>query len=474
MKDERAEDAALLARELAERLQAIATPPPGRAAAPAPAPGAPPRVSLAGPRAMVENGARFAAPVVPAGVRLFAAKKLLLRALRIVTRDQTVFNSAIAEALRTGLAEIEAALNAALADGAEARGLAAAAREEVSRGAAEAAERALADERARGRLEASLATADADLARRIAVVSDELSGALTREAAAREALERDRDARSEALARRHEREDETRARIETRLATVSDEMRLLRREWEASAAPRAARPPAPAPAARAAQPLDAGDPLRAAVYFDFERRFRGSEESIKERQRADAQRFRGAPGPVADLGCGRGEFVELLREAGVPAVGCDANPLMVARAEAKGLDVARADLFDFLRAREDRSLGGITAFQVVEHLPPALLHELVELAAEKLAPGGRILLETINPESVYAMRWFWMDLTHVRPVPAPSLEQLLAANGFRDVVVDFRSPVPEAEKGGALDDPRLAAMARLLFAPQDYAVTGVK
>jgi len=92
------------------------------------------------------------------------------------------------------------------------------------------------------------------------------------------------------------------------------------------------------------------------------------------------------------------------------------------------------------------------------------------------APGGRVLFETVNPESVYAMRWFWMALTHVRPVPAPSLAQLLTASGFRDVRVDFRSPVPEGEglSAEAAKDPRLANVAKLLFAPQDYAVTGVK
>ena len=157
-------------------------------------------------------------------------------------------------------------------------------------------------------------------------------------------------------------------------------------------------------------------------------------------------------------------------------IGCDANPVMASRAKEKGLAVDDADLFTWLAERPDGSLGGITAFQVVEHLPPASLFDLVELAARKLAAGGRVLFETINPESVYAMRWFWMDLTHVRPVPAPSLSHLLTANGFRDVRVDFRSPVPETEglPAEAAKDPRLANVARLLFAPQDYAVTGVK
>jgi O-antigen chain-terminating methyltransferase len=220
----------------------------------------------------------------------------------------------------------------------------------------------------------------------------------------------------------------------------------------------------------------ADDPLRAGLYMDFEEHFRGSEADIRARQAKDAARFRGAKGPVADLGCGRGEFLEAVKAEGLTGIGCDANPVMAARAKEKGLAVEAADLFAWLLARPDASLAGITAFQVVEHLPPASLFDLVELAVRKLAPGGRLLFETVNPESVYAMRWFWMDLTHVRPVPAPSLAQLLKASGLREVTVDWRSPVPESEglPQGLADDPRFAPLARLLFAPQDYAVTGVK
>jgi len=220
----------------------------------------------------------------------------------------------------------------------------------------------------------------------------------------------------------------------------------------------------------------ADDPLRAGLYVDFEEHFRGSEADIRARQAKDAARFRGAARPVADLGCGRGEFLEALKAEGVTGIGCDANPVMAARAREKGLAVDATDLFTWLGAREDDSLSGITAFQVVEHLAPASLFDLVELAVRKLAPGGRVLFETVNPESVYAMRWFWMDLTHVRPVPAPSLAQLLRVSGLKDVAVDFRSPVPESESlpASLADDPRFAPLARLLFAPQDYAVTGVK
>jgi SAM-dependent methyltransferase len=373
----------------------------------------------AGPRAMLENAGRFVAPVLPAGASLRPLKAVLLRVLRIVTRDQTTFNSALLEALRGALLELR-----------------------------QIAEDFASESKAREAMGRDLLASQRRL----------------------DALETDRDERA------REREQEEKQRQD-----LGERLRMLRLEWSSlrSNLQNLSEGRAPAGAAARAEgsaAVRADDPLRAGLYVDFEEHFRGSEEDIRARQSSDAARFRGAPGPVADLGCGRGEFLEALAAEGVAAIGCDANPAMAARAKEKKLAVDQADLFTWLAGRADDSLGGVTAFQVVEHLPPASLFDLVELAIRKLAPSGRVLFETINPESVYAMRWFWMDLTHVRPVPAPSLAQLLTASGFRDVAVDFRSPVPESEglPLGLADDPRFAPLARLLFAPQDYAVTGVK
>ena len=222
--------------------------------------------------------------------------------------------------------------------------------------------------------------------------------------------------------------------------------------------------------------MDAGDPVRAGQYVSFEETFRGSEEEIGRRQAHDVERFRGVAGPVADLGCGRGEFLSALAAAGLAGLGCDANPLMAEHARSRGLAVDRADLLDWLAARPDGSLGGITAFQVVEHLPTDALFRLVDLATAKLTKGGILLLETVNPESVYAMKWFWMDLTHVRPVPGPSLAHLLTSAGFREVAVEYRSPVPERDRipEPAAASAELSPVARLLFAPQDIAVVGTR
>jgi SAM-dependent methyltransferase len=417
-------------------------------------------------RALLENAGRFVSPVLPAEAALRPLKAALLRVLRVVTRDQTTFNSAVLEAVRGALLETETALRDVSASAGAARDAARRAEEAAGRMGAEAAVR----------LSDAVAALEARLDRDRGAVERDLHAGLGRI----DALEKDRDVRFEALAREREKTREETGEILRKVEEASEGLRMLRLDWSSlrsnlqNVARGAATPAARGSEAKAA--LRADDPLRAGLYVDFEEHFRGSEEDIRRRQKADAARFRGAPGPVADLGCGRGEFLEALAGEGANGIGCDANPVMAGRAKEKGLAVDAADLFAWLAGQADGSLGGITAFQVVEHLAPASLFDLVELAARKLAPGGRVLFETVNPESVYAMRWFWMDLTHVRPVPAPSLAQLLTASGFRDVSVEFRSPVPETEglSAEASKDPRLAPIARLLFAPQDYAVTGVK
>ncbi len=491
------DDARALARELAAELAALATPGPegpGGAGASRPSAGAD-RPSLSGPRAILENGARFVSPTLPADAPFRSLKALVLRALRIVTRDQTVFNSAVAEALRTALLEVEALLAREAAGRRELESALNAARAAGERNA----ERLDAEEAARLALGGLLGAAE----RRLASAEDRF-----REAAGRLGTFDDVTADLHATQRRVDtletRSDEALGRIAgllsrvdghgsrideaahgvERLSQLAEEVRVLRLEWSALRSElrkeggRAKTPARVEPVAAAASGPEpqADDPLSAGLYAEFERTFRGSEADIRHRQEKDLALFAAVPGPVADLGCGRGEFLEALRDAGREGVGCDSNPVAVAICREKGLAVDEADLFGWLEARPDGSLGGVAAYQVVEHLQPRQLTVLVETAVRKLAPGGRLLLETVNPESVAAMRWFWMDLTHVRPVPGPSLAKLMEACGLRDVEVELRSPVPEAVSGpvAASTDPVVRAMAGLVFAPQDVAVTGVR
>jgi len=243
------------------------------------------------------------------------------------------------------------------------------------------------------------------------------------------------------------------AELEERLA------RLERR-------PRANGAPAPAQTVAAQSGADAFPD-----YFAYESRMRGSTETVRERQRGYVDDFRDAA-PVLDLGCGRGELLGLLREAGVEARGVDADADMVAYARGEGLDVEQADVLAYLEGLEDGSLGGVFAGQVVEHLPPATLLRLLELSARKLRPGGLLVAETINPLSPLALRSYFADLTHAQPLVPATLALLARQAGFREVETRFLNE--PAERLTIPDDPVIAANVRklneILFAPLDYAI----
>jgi O-antigen chain-terminating methyltransferase len=197
-------------------------------------------------------------------------------------------------------------------------------------------------------------------------------------------------------------------------------------------------------------------------YFAFESKMRGRTESVQERQRVYVDDFRDAA-PVLDVGCGRGELLALLREAGVEARGVDADSDMVAFARGEGLDVEQADAVSYLESLEDGSVGGIFMGQVVEHLPPAMLVRTLELSAQKLREGGLLIAETINPLSPLALRNYFADLTHAQPLVPETLAVLARQVGFSQVETRFLNP-PDRVEGVAPE------VADILFAPLDYAI----
>ncbi|MGI8420768.1 MAG: class I SAM-dependent methyltransferase, partial [Gaiellaceae bacterium] len=168
-------------------------------------------------------------------------------------------------------------------------------------------------------------------------------------------------------------------------------------------------------------------------------------------------------GPVLDVGCGRGELLGLLREAGVEARGVDADADMVAYARGEGLEVEQADLIAHLESLADGSLGAVVAAQVVEHLPPPALLRFLELGRAKLRPGGLLVAETINPLSPLALRNYFADLTHAQPLVPETLALLARSAGFAEAEIRYLNAPPPLE--GA--DPRLN---EILFAPLDYAI----
>ena len=182
------------------------------------------------------------------------------------------------------------------------------------------------------------------------------------------------------------------------------------------------------------------------MYLGFEDRFRGTMGDIRGRLTSYLPLFATAT-DVLDIGCGRGELLELLREHGVTARGIDTNQAMVDECRSRGLAVERADALSFLEGRQDGSLGGLIAIQVVEHFEPAYLVRVLELAYQKLRPGAPLVLETINPACWMAFfECYIRDLTHARPLHPDTLRYLVQASGFTSVNIDYRQPVTDADR----------------------------
>lgn len=154
--------------------------------------------------------------------------------------------------------------------------------------------------------------------------------------------------------------------------------------------------------------------------------------------------FRGVPGPVVDLGCGRGEFLSLLQEEGVEAWGVDLSTEMLQVATARGVDARQEDLLQHLESLGEASLGGIFMGHVVEHLPRSALSRLGALAGSRLAPGGVMVVETLNPACQFALAPFAMDLSHEWPVHPQTLQFILEAHGLSDVEIRYRQYLPES------------------------------
>jgi SAM-dependent methyltransferase len=193
-------------------------------------------------------------------------------------------------------------------------------------------------------------------------------------------------------------------------------------------------------------PGRAADALDSWKYVGFEDQFRGPRDEIRRRQAEYVPEFAGAA-DVLDAGCGRGEFLDLLREAGVTARGLDLNHEMVEVCRARGLVADEVDVLQFLQTAPDGSLGGLFAAQVIEHLQPDYLLRTLEAAFHALRPGARIVLETINPACWTAFfESYIRDLTHVRPIHPETLQYLLTASGFQQIEIRYRSPLPESER----------------------------
>jgi SAM-dependent methyltransferase len=263
------------------------------------------------------------------------------------------------------------------------------------------------------------------------------------------------------------------ALAEQRVLALKREMDgVLARASRVAPATEAAPPPPTKPAAGSAA---FGANVDSLTYVGFEDRFRGSQDEIRSRL-ADYVPLFASASDVVDVGCGRGELLDLLRQQGVRARGVDTNDGMVQLCRARGLDVEQGDALGFLERQPDQSLGGLAAIQVVEHFDPSYLLRFLETAYHKMRGGAPMVLETINPACWMAFfETYIRDVTHRQPLHPETLRYLVQASGFASVDVRFRSPVRDSDRldrvAGADAGPAgaPAALAHVIQAVNDHA-----
>ncbi|MEW5914264.1 MAG: methyltransferase domain-containing protein [Thermodesulfobacteriota bacterium] len=266
------------------------------------------------------------------------------------------------------------------------------------------------------------------------------------------------------------------ARMSPRFESVLAQMtRLVERQAEA----------APAVEATAREVARLRFQSRGDAYLRFENAHRGAREMIKQRQAVYLPYFveSVSPGaPLVDLGCGRGEFLEAAREAGLAAKGVELNPQMVELCRKQGLEVVQAEALEYLRGLEDATLGGVLMAQLIEHLTHDELSELISLAAAKLKPGGWLIAETVNPACLTTFSGaFYLDLSHTKPIHSEAARFLWQWAGLKDVDILLLSPYPDdyllrklPGEGPLVEafNHNVKRLNDLLYGPQDYAVVG--
>ena len=232
--------------------------------------------------------------------------------------------------------------------------------------------------------------------------------------------------------------------------------------------------PSAAPPPTAKRNLDA-------LYAAFEEAFRGSNELVRTRVSPYLADVAGAvvagqDAPIVDIGCGRGEWLEVLRDAGYRARGIDSNQVFVQTCRAKGLDVTEGDAFEVLKQMPDASVAGVTSIHLIEHLGFESLIDFLDESHRILRPGGILIMETPNPENVLVgSNWFYMDPTHRNPLPPGLMFWLTRSRGFTDVRVERLSEARDVPMPALLPkDAAGAASVNMVLehfrAPVDYAV----
>jgi O-antigen chain-terminating methyltransferase len=162
--------------------------------------------------------------------------------------------------------------------------------------------------------------------------------------------------------------------------------------------------------------------------------FEGCEDHARKLQARFIKYLQNLPGPIVDIGCGRGMFLSQLRANGLSAIGVDSSLESVTACRNRGLEIVQSDALKYLKAHPAQ-YGGVFASHVIEHLRPDEAQEFFSLAGRSLYPGGRMIVVTPNVADLWMMtEVFWLDISHIRPYPLPLLKALCRSAGIRPIL----------------------------------------
>ena len=215
-----------------------------------------------------------------------------------------------------------------------------------------------------------------------------------------------------------------------------------------------------------------------AFYAALENQFRGTREEIHNKLKVylpliEEAKVGTQEAPILDIGCGRGEWLELMREHGDVARGIDINRVTLDECRARGLEVREKDAIAYLRSLPDASLGAVTGFHIIEHLPFEMLVELFTETARVLKPGGLVIFETPNPQNVIVGSYtFYFDPNHRNPLPSALVKFLAEFQGLYQVRI--MNLHPRAEQARVESSELAERFNNYFHSSQDYSIVGYK